>query len=282
MVHIPKKKRKKRDDRSYQSIYIGYEGTNQYRIYKPHSGQVSVIRDVHFDEIHRYDKKNLKPQKFVNNEWHKEDDELFANPIDLLDASKPIPQLDTIFQKSYETHLYYNELQLSSPLSDISDSVGDKKHYKENDITPEDQLRRETEEWLCLQFNRRDRDLNIQPPDAAPKRSRQDYFGNLILGTGHSTRIKGKMPTLANVIHSVSATPSVPKSHIYMVMVLANLSVRYDDSGPDESLSLRKAIASPYWNDFEKIMHAEFQSFIENNTWEYRNIPSGRAILTSR
>ncbi len=48
-----------------------------------------------------------------------------------------------------------------------------------------------------------------------------------------------------------------------MVTVLANLNARYDDSGPDEPLSFKKTIASPYWKNFEKAMYAEFQSLIE-------------------
>ncbi len=44
-VHIPKEKRKKLDDRSYQGIYVGYKGTNQYRVYDPQIGRVSVTRD---------------------------------------------------------------------------------------------------------------------------------------------------------------------------------------------------------------------------------------------
>ena len=29
-------------------------------------------------------------------------------------------------------------------------------------------------------------------------------------------------------------------------------------------------------------MHAEFQSLIENDTWKYKDVPSSRAVLTSR
>ena len=78
------------------------------------------------------------------------------------------------------------------------------------------------------------------------------------------------------------ASPSVPKFHIYMVTVLANLNVGCDDSGPDEPLSLKATIRSPYWKDFEKTMHWEFQSLIENDTWEYRDVSTGRAVLTGR
>ncbi len=91
MPTIPKEKRKKLDKRSYQGIQVGYEGTNQYRVYDPQSGQISITRDVHFNEAHRYDRKDLKPQAFADDKWQKEDNELFADPIDILATSKPIP-----------------------------------------------------------------------------------------------------------------------------------------------------------------------------------------------
>ena len=62
------KKRKKQDNRSYQGIHIGYKDTNQYWIYDPYSSRVFITRDVYFDEIYRYNKKDPKPQDFANNE----------------------------------------------------------------------------------------------------------------------------------------------------------------------------------------------------------------------
>lgn len=258
-MHIPKEKRKKLDDRSYQGIFVGYEGTNQYCVYDPQSGRVSVTRDVHFDEAHRYDRKDLMPEDFANNEWHETDDELFADPSDILDANTNTDNEST------------SELSITIPVS-----VGD------TEPTPEDQLRQETEEWSRLQLNRGDGDLSIQPQDVAPKKSRQERLIDLTPGTRQSARIKDKAPTSANVMRLISITQPVPKSHIHIVTVLANVSARYDDSGPDEPLTLKQAMASPYWKDFEKAMHVEFCSLIENNTWEYKNAPSGREILTGR
>lgn len=83
-------------------------------------------------------------------------------------------------------------------------------------------------------------------------------------------------------MRSVSATSLVSKSHIHMVIVLANLNVGYDNFGPDERLIIKKAMATTYWKDFEKAMHTEFQSLINNDIWEYKNAPSGRAVLTGR
>lgn len=76
-------------------------------------------------------------------------------------------------------------------------------------------------------------------------------------------------------MHSISATPSVLKLHIYIVTILANFSTECNDSCSDEPLSLKVTMLLPYWKDFEKTMHAEFQSFIKNNTWEYKNALSG-------
>ena len=81
-------------------------------------------------------------------------------------------------------------------------------------------------------------------------------------------------------MRSISTSTSVPKSHIYMVTVLANLNAKCDDSGPDELLSIKDARASPYWKDFEKAMHAEFQSLIDNDIWKYRDALTGQAVLT--
>ncbi len=77
--------------------------------------------------------------------------------------------------------------------------------------------------------------------------------------------IKDKTPTSANVIRSVSDTPLVNKSHIHMVIILVNLSAECDDSGQNKLLSLKQTLLSPYWKDFKKVIHLEFQSFIENN-----------------
>lgn len=54
------------------------------------------------------------------------------------------------------------------------------------------------------------------------------------------------MPISANVIYSVSVIFSIPKFHIYIVMVLANLSVRSNNSNFDKLFLLKKAILSPY------------------------------------
>ena len=83
-------------------------------------------------------------------------------------------------------------------------------------------------------------------------------------------------------MRSISAMLLVLKSYLYMVIVLVNLNAECDDSGLDEPLSFKEVIVLCFWKDFEKVMYLGFQSLIENDTWEYRDVPSGQAVLTSR
>lgn len=139
-IHIPKKKRKKLNNWSYQSIFVRYKGTDQYCVYDPQSSQVSVTQDVHFDKTHRYNKKNLIPEDFANNKWHKTDNKLFADPFDILNANTNTDEEST------------SELPITIPAS-----VGDTKSILKN------QLRQEIKKWSCLQLNKRNRNLSIQP-----------------------------------------------------------------------------------------------------------------------
>ena len=95
------------------------------------------------------DKKDLKPQDFADDEWHKEDDKLFADPTDILDANESNLELNSILHKGFETNLQSEELYASSLFSDIPGSVGDEEEEKNNDI-PDDQLWRETRGRLHL------------------------------------------------------------------------------------------------------------------------------------
>ncbi len=131
-------------------------------------------------------------------------------------------------------------------------------------------------------MNKRHKDSSIQPSDATPKRSCLNPLAKPIPGTWQSAHIKDKTPASINVIRSISSSPSIPKSHIHIVTVLANLNIGCDNSGPDQPLPLKKAMISLYWKDFKKLIYIEFLSLIENDTWDYQDVLSSRAVLTDR
>ena len=151
--------------------------------------------------------------------------------------------------------------------------MGDKEHDEGDNATSEN-------EESHLQLNRGDRDFGIQTSDITLKQSRQDCLTKPTPGTRHSAQLKDKISTSTNIICSISASLSVLKSHIYMGTVLGNVNASCDDSSPFELHSLKKPIRSPYYKNFDKAIHVEFQSLIENDTWEYQEAPSDRAVLT--
>ena len=73
--------------------FVGYEGTNLYRVYHPLTGKIHKTRDVDIDEGFLYDKSEVNPWEFADAEWENSDDSLFADPLefdeDIADANIP-------------------------------------------------------------------------------------------------------------------------------------------------------------------------------------------------
>ena len=101
----------------------------------------------------------MKYQKFADDKWQKENDELFTDLMNILDVSKPTPEFNTILHKIYP---YFDESRDSSPLLDILDPVGYKGYDEEDDATSEN-------EESHLQMNSGGKDSNIQLLDTTPK-----------------------------------------------------------------------------------------------------------------
>ncbi len=78
-VHIPKKRRRKLDERSWQGIFVGYEGKNQYRIYNPRTRMVHVAWDVKIDEYNLYDQSATNSWELADEDWSSNDNSEFAN-----------------------------------------------------------------------------------------------------------------------------------------------------------------------------------------------------------
>lgn len=85
-VHIPKKKRVKHDVRSWQGIFIDYEGKNQYRVYNPRTGKVHITRDLFVDEQHLYHREALNDWDYSEDDWAETDDTQFADVSDFDDS----------------------------------------------------------------------------------------------------------------------------------------------------------------------------------------------------
>ena len=78
-------KRIKLDDRSWQGIFVGYDRTNQFRIYDPRIGKVHISRDIQVDELNTYDSKEMKDWDLADVAWDEDDDACFQDPNDFED-----------------------------------------------------------------------------------------------------------------------------------------------------------------------------------------------------
>ncbi len=72
------------------------------------------------------------------------------------------------------------------------------------------------------------------------------------------------------------------KSRQYMVRVLCILSSNIDNEGPDELASLKEDMGRHDWLEWEKAIEIEYNSFMENGTWEIVS-PSKKAnVITGK
>ncbi len=94
-MQIQKEKRVKLDVRSWQGIFIGYEGTNQYRVYNPRTRKIHITRDLFVDEQQLYYREAFNDGDYSEDDRAESDDAQFADITDfedIEDASSLLPE----------------------------------------------------------------------------------------------------------------------------------------------------------------------------------------------
>ncbi len=105
-VHIAKENSVKLDVRSWQEIFIGYEGKNQYRVYNSRTGKFHITRDIVVDEQHLYYRKAFGNDcDFSEDDWVETHDAQFADMSDLDDSETASPLLLDGFPYSVEENI---------------------------------------------------------------------------------------------------------------------------------------------------------------------------------
>ena len=67
-----------------------------------------------------------------------------------------------------------------------------------------------------------------------------------------------------------------------MVRVLRMLSSNVDNEGADEPKSLKEAMARHDWPEWKMAMEREYNSLMENGTWELVSPPNGANVITGK
>ena len=261
-VHIPKEKRKKLDDRSWQGIIVGYEGNNQYRIYDPLTGKVHVCRDITVDEGNIYNSKDKKAWDLADIPWEGDDDALFDDPDDFVDENKSHNPPSSLSPKTPSSEIsrgseFQNEtappaLRIGLHPMGVNASGGDREEENGGESDSD-----EVE------------DIPRQPIE--PRRSRR-------IRVPSQRALENIRPS----INTVFSSNQVPKSHEHMVRVLATLAGGEDNEGLADPLTLKEAMSSPHWDQWRKAMETEYQSLVENETWTLERAPTDRKVITGR
>ena len=293
-VHIPKEKRKKLDERSWQGIHVGYEGTNQYRIYDPCTDKVHVTRDVTIDEKNLFDRKAYKSNELVHDEWAQTDDDQFGNPDDFDDEGNNKPE-DYYTPRSNKPHLPTPPDSPPNTEHSHQNSVGDSQQTRPegrnveenygggNYDSPYDSLTHDPKatnheaEATDTETPEASEGHNSSTSDHVPLRrskrapvKRTQYPDEIFYGPG-------RLPKRTNF-----TSTNVAKSHIHMMKALTMLANNIDNEGPDEPLSLKEAMARPDWPKWMEAMKTKIESHTENGTWELTEAPKDRRVITGR
>ncbi len=267
-VHIPKEKRRKLDERSWQGIFVGYEGKNQYRIYNPRTGKVHVARDVKIDEYNLYDKSATNPWELADEYWSSNDDAEFADPHE--------------FEEELDGQLHATE---KNPLQS---GKGEKTYEPIEEETPAENAENDSDSALSSVPDHMDFPNDESGPST--RRSQRNpaprilYPGQIAYGSEPLSKAAdsqamatGSQQKSANFVSSHTA-----KSHEHMVRVLRTLSANVDNEGPDEPANLEVAMSRHDWPEWKKAMESEYNSLIENGTWEVVSPPTEANVITGR
>src|SRR5579871_5534220 len=98
-AYIPKEKRYKLDWKITKYIFLGYSGTNQYRLWDPEKKDIIIAKDIKFDESRIINNLNLETLE-TNNELNNEE-LVTINTDDEVNLQQP--NLTTIIPTSTST-----------------------------------------------------------------------------------------------------------------------------------------------------------------------------------
>jgi hypothetical protein len=254
-VHVPKEKTKKLDDRSWKGILVGYENDNQYRIYDPSTGKIHIARDVKIDEKTSNQDSDDSDDDF----WTHEDDKFLDPNFEVQDSgtgtsskrpalTKPINRAgspDPVGVIAFDQVMENLNLGEDQPENPVAD---------QSDDQPEE----------IIQPRRSDRERRA--PKLAEGMIQYDP--------------RKKMPRADVVIRDKFAYKKIPKCLIHMTRVLATLTT---DQQSDEPQTLRDATQRPDWPEWHDAMKREFNSLVENQTWDLvKRSEINQQVITGR
>lgn len=262
-VQVPKEKRTKLDERSWQGIFMGYEPTseNQFRIYDPRKNRMAVVRDVVVDKTNTYE-RGSEPLDY----WTHEDDQFIDpndNESDEPTWKKPAPIAPRLHQTVGDT---------------VRDTVRDTIDDRVDNVSEsEDDLAHSVGDQPIMPGNFED-----DVPTPQPRRSeRVRQAPKLPAGMMSYDSSQRTLPH-ATVTVAEGEKFSYTGVHKHMVRILATLKMGGGTGGPDEPATLKEAMKRSDWPKWKEAMDREYASLIKNKTWNLVQKSASTNVITGR
>lgn len=265
-VHVPEEVRTgKLADWSWEGIFVGYDGTNQFRVYNPRTRKIHVARDVDIDEV----SVGLTSASYSDNTptWSQDDDALFGDRD----------------ETTYDNPSF-NGTPLKETVGDISNDQQDLENASRQ-LNEGEELENTDDESILSEPDT-DVDTNLKEMENSGTNQNIRRSTRTRIPTKPAEGVirydANKTLPKANLLTSKFSASQVPKSHQHMVKVLAMLAEGSDTTDSDEPSSLKEAMKRPDWQNWKNAMTVEYSSLMENETWSLVDSPNGRKVISGR
>lgn len=265
-VHVPEEVRTgKLADWSWEGIFVGYDGTNQFRVYNPRTRKIHVARDVDIDEV----SVGLTSASYSDNTptWSQDDDALFGDRD----------------ETTYDNPSF-NGTPLKETVGDISNDQQDLENASRQ-LNEGEELENTDDESILSEPDT-DVDTNLKEMENSGTNQNIRRSTRTRIPTKPAEGVirydANKTLPKANLLTSKFSASQVPKSHQHMVKVLAMLAEGSDTTDSDEPSSLKEAMKRPDWQNWKNAMSVEYSSLMENETWSLVDSPNGRKVISGR
>lgn len=286
-VYIPKEKRKKMDERSWQGILVGYEpATSNYRVYDPIKGKVHVVHSINVDENNLYDRSQVDSKEFADEDWQESDDDEFGNP-ELPDIDEPLS--NRTYAESFDPPM--PSRPTNQPAEEDTAPVGADNQEVDTQSEGEYYDARSRGRTTTTSPDPVSNDLAAAPVFDPPEPNQAAHEEPVLRrSTRRHSPVKYNQPDrFGDIRYDKAFTASTTfdpnatlDSHCFMHRVLLMLQNGIGQEGSDEPETLEEAKKRSDWPKWQEAMKAEYDSHIENGTWELTNAPADRKVLTGR
>ncbi len=275
-IHIFKKKIKKLDDRFWKNILVNYESENQYRICDSRTGKIHIARDVKIDEM-----SHIRDQFDSDNDddfWTHEDDKLLNPNFEVEDSSTGIsssrwrskPKTADNRAGSSDLGEDLDSVRAVNPTNDLTKALD--QMMKNLNLDAENHLEIFSGGFSADDDQNDQADEEIAQQSQGPRRSGRERKTSKLAERIIQYDLRKRMPRANVVVEDKFAYKKVPQCYTYMIKVLITLINSDDQSNSsdqsDESQTLNEATQRSDWSEWKTVMRAEFNSLVENQTWD--------------